>query len=211
MSIDKRPELRIITMTKSEYDLAMHLFLGPNYKNEFRDYHSYSMDGFSEVFFSGMEIAGSDDLGTQYWTAISNDGNFNRTNRILYELPESFDMRIFEKLNYAYQNAITSKEWIASITGVEIDKDIISLSELDDLSEKRDGIHFTDDTLANHWDYGIAFIVDVLKSDLEDGLMRNLACAKFLDSDGKTVFHFVEIDEPIEKYLENLEQEERDR
>ena len=83
-----RAEIRIIPMTQEEYDAAMKTYLS-NYEEEKENYWDYTMEDFSEMYLSGMEIACSDELSTQYYTVII-DKYFDRNDGRLYELPESF-------------------------------------------------------------------------------------------------------------------------
>lgn len=83
-----RPEIRIIPMTQKEYDTAMKTYLN-NYEEEKEDYWDYIMEDFSEVYLSGMEIACTDDLSTQYYAVII-DKYIDKNDGRLYELSESF-------------------------------------------------------------------------------------------------------------------------
>lgn len=83
-----RPEIRIIPMTQKEYDTAMKTYLN-NYDEEKENYWDFTMEDFSEVYLSGMEIANEDDLSTQYYAVIFDKCIYKNDGR-LYELPESF-------------------------------------------------------------------------------------------------------------------------
>ncbi len=111
MNLPKRGEIRILFMTENEYERAMRQFLD-NYEEEKGFYYDCSTNDpdFNSHLDGMMEIANTDELGTQYAAWIT-DGSmsFSGSNKPinLRELPESFDPEKFEfdncELNLDYE------------------------------------------------------------------------------------------------------------